>query len=127
MFYPFTAYPVMDGALSLSWDVKLAQMKRVLLGVARRLEVPEFILTRRKSGLGIDPDRWAVRDGALEPLIALTRGTVDIDAIRDLQKTPKRKNATTFWSLLNYAIWKRLFIEGASVEALLDEAAIPSR
>jgi asparagine synthetase B (glutamine-hydrolysing) len=121
MFFPFTAFPVMDAALSISWDVKLAEPKKILRGIARLLEVPEFIMSRPKSGLGIDPDRWAVKDGALEPLIPLVKGVFDIDVIRRLQKKPNRRNATTFWCILNYVIWRRLFIDGESIETLLGE------
>ena len=50
------------------------------------------------------------------------------DSIRELQAKPNRKNATTFWSLLNYAIWKRLFIDDEPVESLLGEIGrAPSR
>jgi len=126
MFYPFTAFSVMDAPLSIPWDVKLAELKKVLRGVARLLDVPEFILTRPKSGLGISPDRWGVPGGPLEPLIALTRGHFDIDVIRQLQKNPKRRNAMSFWCILNYAIWKRLFIDNESVDTLLDEIVVAS-
>jgi asparagine synthase (glutamine-hydrolysing) len=121
ILYPFTAFPVMDAALSIPWDVKLSELKKILREVARLLRVPEFIMSRPKSGLGIDPDRWAVKDGALEPLIPLVKGVFDIDVIRRLQKKPNRCNATTFWCILNYAIWRRLFIDGEPIETLLCE------
>jgi asparagine synthetase B (glutamine-hydrolysing) len=121
MLFPFTAVPVMEAALSIPWEVKLAELKKVLRGVARLLNVPEFILERPKSGLGIDPDRWAVKGGPLEPLIPLIEDVFDVDELRRLQMKPNRRNATTFWSILNYSIWKRLFIHNESVETLLGE------
>jgi len=29
--------------------------------------------------------------------------------------------AHTFWAMLNYAVWKRLFIDGESLDTLLEE------
>jgi hypothetical protein len=116
----------MDAALSIPWDVKLAEFKRIFREVARLLNVPEFIMSRPKSGLGIDPGRWAVKDGALEPLIPLVKDVFDVGLIRRLQRKPNRRNATTFWCILSYSIWRRLFIDNESVETLLDEIDLAS-
>ena len=62
----------------------------------------------------------------LEPLIALTNGIFGADVIRRLQKKPNRRNATIFWCILNYSIWKRLFIDNEPVETLLDEVVVNS-
>jgi asparagine synthetase B (glutamine-hydrolysing) len=127
IFYPFTAFTVMDAALSVPWDVKLAELKKILREVARLLKVPEFIMSRPKSGLGIDPDRWAVEGGVLEPLIPFLDDVFDVELIRRLQGRPNRRNATTFWCALNYSIWRRLFIDNEPVETLLDEIVESSR
>lgn len=118
--YPFANKDLLDLAFSIPWDIKLRKPKEVLLKTGRRLGVPEVILGRPKRSFGIHSDRWAEKGGLLEPLIPVAAKVVDIDELRSLQGTASRP-AMTLWSLINYAILKRLFILGEPVEVLLNE------
>ena len=120
LYFPFASQDILDCAFSISWEIKLNRSKHVLRKVGRQLGVPGFILDRRKQSFGIVSTRWAEKGGALEPLIAVAAKVVDIKQLRDLQGTDPNR-AMTLWSLLNYAILKRLFVMGESKETLLGE------
>ena len=121
-YFPFVTKELLDTAFSISWDVKLKTQKHVLRAAARELGVPSFILDRPKQAFGIVSNRWAEQGGLLEPLIAVAAKVVDIKQLRSLQGTEPRK-AMTLWSLLNYAVLKRLFVMGESKQALQYEVA----
>jgi asparagine synthetase B (glutamine-hydrolysing) len=120
LYFPFASAEVLDAAFSIPWETKLKSEKHVIHGVGRKVGVPALILNRPKQSFGIMSDRWAVKDGPLEPLIAVAAKVVDVKQLRSLQGTEPRK-AMTLWSLLNYAVLKRLFVMGESKESLIDE------
>ena len=124
VYYPFNAPALLDRAFEAPWRVKLAEPKGVLRDVARRMGLPDFIITRRKANFNSDPSRWALPGGVLEPLVPLAADVFGEDEVRRMQ-SPRSRGAYTFWTMLNYAVWKRLFIDGQSVPALLSELSQP--
>ena len=119
-YYPFCEEELLNYSMSIPWDIKLQKPKNVLRHVARLLKVPEFIITRSKSGFGMGAEAWAVKGGAFEPLIPLCKGIFEREKMVQLQSTDPEKSMT-FWNILNYCIWKRLFIYNESVDDLVEE------
>ena len=120
LYYPFTQNELLQFAYSIPWEIKLQEPKNVLRHVARLSCIPEFIIARKKSGFGVRADAWALRGGVFDPLVPLCSKVFDVQELRHVQsKDPKK--SMTFWNMLNYSIWKRLFIYNESVEDLLDE------
>ncbi|SDS79984.1 Asparagine synthetase B (glutamine-hydrolyzing) [Gillisia sp. Hel1_33_143] len=117
IYYPFNNENLIKYNMSLPWDLKLKKMKGLLHYVARQNDVPEFIINRKKKGFFISPTDW-IGQGVMNPLIPLAAKVVDIKILKELQKNSK---GFLFWNFLNYAIWKRLFIDNESVESLLNE------
>ena len=122
LYCPFESKEVLDAAFSIPWEIKLKSSKHILRRVARKLDVPELLLTRPKQSFGIVTNRWAEQGGPLEPLIAIAAKVVDIKQLRGLQGTSLSKSMT-LWNLLNYAVLVRLFVRGESKQSLLDELA----
>jgi asparagine synthase (glutamine-hydrolysing) len=120
IYNPFCEEELLNYSMSIPWDIKLQKPKNVLRHVARLLKVPEFIITRRKSGFGMGAEAWAVKGGAFEPLIPLCNGIFEREKMVQLQSTDPKKSMT-FWNILNYCIWKRLFIYNESVDDLVEE------
>ncbi|MHC5060203.1 MAG: asparagine synthase-related protein [Planctomycetota bacterium] len=118
--YPYNSPEILKNAYSIPWEIKLRRPKNVLRNVARKLEIPEFIITRGKLGFGIQTQDWAKTGGIFDPLIPLVPTDFDMKQIRNLQSGDPRK-AMTFWNILNYFIWKRLCINGESLTGLKDE------
>jgi asparagine synthetase B (glutamine-hydrolysing) len=119
-YYPFATQELLDFAFSIPWEVRLRNPKHVLRETGRRLGIPEVILDRPKISFGINSRRWSEKGGVLEPLIPVAAKVVDIDELRSLQGTASQP-AMTLWSLLNYAILKRLFILRERPESLVNE------
>lgn len=120
VYYPFAAQQLLDFAFSIPWNVKLRNPKHILRETARGLGIPETIINRPKISFGINSKRWSETGGVLEPLIPVAAKVVDIHELRSLQGTASRP-AMTLWSLLNYAILKRLFVLGERPEVLVNE------
>jgi hypothetical protein len=120
VYYPFNSPAILDAAFSTPWDVKLAEPKGLLRDVARKIGVPEFIITRPKAGFVVGPSRWALRDAAFEPLVPLAAKVWGEAELRRMQSSVWN-TAFTFWTMLNYAIWRRLFIDGESLDTLMGE------
>ena len=120
IYYPFNSQSVLDYAFALDWKIKLKKSKNVLRNVARILKIPEFIITRKKSGFGLSYSSWAQKDGAFEPLVPLILKMFDEAEIRMMQSQDPKK-AMIYWSMINYGIWKRLFINNEPMNKLLNE------
>lgn len=123
VYYPFSRREVLDYAYSIPWKIKIARPKNVLRRVAQKLEVPEFIIKRRKSGFGLRRIDWAQEGNIFEPLVRLAFGVFGEREVRSIQDRDPVK-AMTFWNMLNYAIWKRLCVNNEPLEVLIDEAGI---
>jgi len=118
LFYPYIN--VLNYAYSISWDKKLKEPKNILRHVARQLNIPDFIVTRPKSGFVINCKFWAEKGGVLEPLVSPASKVFDEKQIRKMQSSDPTK-AWTFWNMLNYSLWKRLCINNEPLEILLEE------
>jgi asparagine synthase (glutamine-hydrolysing) len=120
IYYPYTQNKLVKYAYSIPWEIKLKKPKNVLRNVARQCKIPEFIITRPKTGFGIRRKNWAERGDIFEPLVPLAKKVFDEKQIRNMQSLDPKK-AMTYWNILNYSIWKRLCINNEPVEILLDE------
>lgn len=120
MYCPYTSKELIDLIFTIPWDIKLKEKKALLRKLARRLDVPEFIITRRKSGFSAGANCWGLPGGLLEPLIPIAAGDFGEESIRSMQsEDPKR--SMTYWNLLNYGIWKRICIENEPESRLIEE------
>ena len=122
MYYPFTSEKFIRSAFSMSWDYKMKYPKHAVKEIARHSGVPEFIITRPKSGFGIQNQRWISDGGPLGPLIELTAeldNTFGIHGIdcRDADARMIR------WNIMNFVLWKAMMIDNRSPEELTERLA----
>lgn len=120
IYFPFCNKELIDYSFSMPWNIKLKSPKNILRLVGKACNLPEFIITRRKSGFGVQPKAWALNGGIFDPLIPLCEKIFEKDEITDVQSDVPDK-AMIFWNMLNYAIWKRLFIYDEPISVLLNE------
>jgi asparagine synthetase B (glutamine-hydrolysing) len=121
LYDPFYDLNVLNYVFSIPWKLKLSRpQNRLRNEIARRGDIPEFIIIRPKRSFGIKPDRYGGKKGVFEPLIPLASKVFDEKEIRKMQSTEEKK-AMTYWNMLNYAIWKRLCINNEPLEVLLEE------
>ena len=120
LYFPFSQYKLLNYAFSIPSELKLKKPKNILREVARKCEIPEFILSRPKRGFETAEKNWAERGSILEPLVPLAIKVFDEKQIRSMQSLDPKK-AMTYWNIINYSIWNRLCINNEPVEILLDE------
>lgn len=126
LFYPFPNPRLVDAAYRAPWNYKLGEPKKALRDVARRLGIAEFIITRPKAAFGIRSERYGPRNSVLEPLIAVAAKGVEEATLRSLQ-SPEIYKAQTLWTMLNLALWRRMFIAGENPGILHEELDIEMR
>ncbi len=126
-YFPFYDEGFIQYAMGIPWSVKLGATENVLRkGMAKKLGVPRFVVNRRKSGFGIRRDDWALEGGVFEPMAWLACDLVGAKELSALRSREPRK-AMLFWNLLNYAIWKRICVQGESPQALCGEITARAR
>ncbi len=115
--YPFQDPAVSDLTYRIPWEAKLRGSKPVARAAAVALGVPKDIVYRPKASFDIDPHKWASRGGIFEPLIPLAAPMVGEATLRELQ-TPYVFKAHTLWTVINYALWKRMFLNNETAKSL---------
>jgi len=124
VLYSFNSPGLISAVYNTTWEDKLSEPKRLGRAAAARLGVPQSILARPKLTFGIRSARWAGPGGVIEPILKVVAPVTDVELLRQFQGSDEKK-AMIYWCWINYAIWKRLLINGESNEALhaeLDEA-----
>ena len=120
MHYPFNDRELVDLALSIPWELRLRSPKHVLRALSRELGLPSFIGDRPKAAFSLETAHWAPPAGLLEPLVPLTApsySAADLAELRVSSPVP----AHTFWTALNHALWRRIWIDGESADDLRAE------
>ena len=120
VYYPFNAPELLDAAFATPWEVKLAEPKWSLRDAARKLGVPEFIVSRSKANFNARTNRWAERGGVFEPFVPLAAKVFEEAELREMQRRDSGR-AFTFFTMLNYALWKRLFVHNEPLHVLREE------
>jgi hypothetical protein len=120
VFYPFPNPKLVEAAYKAPWSYKLGEPKKALRDVARKLGIAEFVITRPKAAFGIRSERYGPRNSVLEPLIGVCAKAVPEEVLRALQ-SPEIYKAQTLWTLINLAIWRRLFVRGEKPAVLHEE------
>lgn len=121
VFYPYLIKNMIELAFKIPWKVKLKQNKYVLKKFAQQLAIPDFVINRKKSGFGLNSLSWSKKGGIFDPLLPLLSKVIKLETIYELRKEINLENSMTFWNLINYGIWKRLFINNDSVQDLINE------
>jgi asparagine synthetase B (glutamine-hydrolysing) len=123
LYYPYYDIDALNYAFSIPWHLKLQSYRALTKELSRKGKLPEFIINRPKSALSIHSPEWAKRGGVFEPLVPIVTKVLDEREIRQMQ-TSDWRNMSTFWNMVNYSIWKRLFINNEPLDVLFEELNI---
>jgi len=120
LFFPFVSKKLVDFCFTIPWSLKLRKPKYIIRRAALELEVPKFIISRKKSGFGLEPyvNLWATPRGVFAPLLRICREYFANDEIQKLQTGDPIK-AATLWSVIVYSIWRKIMIENVPVPDLI--------
>jgi asparagine synthetase B (glutamine-hydrolysing) len=121
LYFPYYDQTVLDYAFSIPWNLKLQRPEGDLRKkLARQAQIPPFIYNRPKSSFGVRSAHWAEKNGIFQSMIPLTSKILNEKEIRSMQSSEPKK-AMTLWNMINYSIWKRLWINNEPLEVLIEE------
>ncbi len=120
LMFPFLTPEFVRDGFDIPLHEKFKQRKKLALDIGGHLNIPAFILSRPKSGFGIDPGRWAPPGAAFEPLLRLAYPIFPESVLRQLQSADY-DTGMSLWNCLCYAIWKRMWIQNESAATLHEE------
>lgn len=118
--FPFNSPELIRVANHTPWEEKMSQHKRLIRRAGQMAGVPDSVLFRPKRTFGISAKRWAAPGSVLESLFRVAAPVVEMDVLRQFLGADERR-AMTGWTLVNYAIWKRIVINGESAESVRAE------
>lgn len=119
LYTPFYEKDVLDLVLRAPWSLITEKPGNALRKtLARHCGVPEWIIRRPKRGFGIRSSSWYRPDGPLQPLVWMAEEEFGQEEIRRLQQGDLAQGMTV-WNMINYAIWRRLFVDRTSVKDII--------
>jgi hypothetical protein len=121
VYYPYNNSDLVNYFFSIPPDTKFKRYKHVLREVAHHCGLPKFIINRPKLGFNPLTTNPLVKEKIFEPLISVASKVFDEQQIRKVQPSDWGPKFWTFWNILNYSIWKRLWINNEPKEDLLEE------
>jgi len=121
IYYPFNDSNLVNYFFSLPENIKYESYKHVLKEVASYSGIPSFIIHRKKLGLNPLTNLALIRKKVFDPLISVASKIIDEKQIRKVQPTDWGPEFWTLWNILNYSIWKRIWINNEPKEILLEE------
>ena len=131
---PFLDHPLMEFAATLPDSMKLRGVTtKYVLRRAMKGFLPDPILSRSKMGFPVPVGAWL--RGEFRPLVdeyilgarAMDRGQYEPSYVREIVAQHARGeggHAERLWSLMNFEIWQRIFLDG---EPLSDASACMAR
>jgi asparagine synthase (glutamine-hydrolysing) len=132
---PFLDHKLVEFAARLPVKMKLRGLTtKYILRQAMHKRLPKEILSRRKMGFPVPVGSWLrgrfrhlVDEYLLSPR-TLERGIFNADYVRDLVASHMRgeNHDERLWTLLNFEIWQRRFIDGEDTGKKLGELSQPA-
>jgi asparagine synthase (glutamine-hydrolysing) len=120
IYFSYYDIDVMNYAFSIPWRLKLQKYRILTKEIAHQSNLPSFIIKRQKLGFSVNSLDWAKRGGIFEPLVLIAAKVFDEREIRRMQ-TSDSMEVMTFWNIINYSIWRRLYINNEPLDVLLEE------
>lgn len=123
VYYPFSNLALTNYLFSIPDGINYKKYKYVFKEVARHCGVPDFIVNRRKLGFNPLTNLDLLKEKVFEPLIPIASKVFDEQQVRNVNPENWGYNFWTLWNILNYSIWKRLWVNNEPKEILLQELA----
>jgi asparagine synthase (glutamine-hydrolysing) len=125
---PFLDHPLVEFTARLPERVKLrGTTTKWILRRAMRTMLPAEILGRRKMGFPVPVGGWlrgewrSLLDEFVTSERAIARGWFDRAALQRLVASHlagERNHSERLWSLVNFELWQRIFLDGEPVDAI---------
>lgn len=106
--------------MTIPWEVKLREPKRLVRAALRNLGIPETLIVRPKLSFGFPQRFWAPKGALFQPVVDMAMH-VHEPRVLELLQTEEGGASMVLWCLLNQFLWTQLFEAGRSVEDLSGE------
>jgi hypothetical protein len=123
---PFLDIELVNLLNTVGSSIRYKSSKNIIKTMAYASGLDKNIIERPKTGLGIKRKDWALKGGPCEPLVRFTEGFFDIEKVRKVQ-TNVKEDAAIFWNMVNYSIWKRIFILGQDPKEVMEMLDLDGR
>lgn len=114
MIFPFWSEANYNLVTNKRWKERLCEPKHMLRELARELEVPEELISRKKASFGPVSTDWGKHLIPLIPICENIKTTFNIN----MSKIQKKECRYNLWNLINFAIWKMLFIDNTKIDII---------
>ncbi len=132
---PFLDHKVVEFAAQVPLRQKISgRSGKWLVKQALRKFLPKSIIQRKKTGFPVPLADW-LRRGFADPLWnivsserARSRGLFNPDYVNELLQENQagiRDHSEPLWSVLNFELWARIFLDGESPEGITEEMMRP--
>lgn len=116
MEYPFFKEDYIKKISKIEWAERLKERKFYLKEIARAYGIDKNIINRKKASFGPISRGWG------NFILILIQIYEPFFIKKELKKfIQKKENRYILWNILNYSIWKKIYIEGCSANSLKEE------
>jgi hypothetical protein len=118
--YSAYSYPsLVKYAYQIPRDIMFKTPRNIFHQIAKEHNVPDFIFTRKK--MGFNPIA-TVPKGFFDPLISSVSNITSIEEMNKMKKfTWNDKRFWALWYMINYSIWKHIFLDDQPANTLIEE------
>ncbi len=120
LFFPYMIPELVNYMNSVAWSDKLIEGKYIVKQLLKKYNFSDEFIYLPKRSFGCPTKYWALPDALFQPLVDMAAEMYPASYLRSLQSENYNK-AMLLWNILNVFIWKKLFIERISAEALSAE------
>jgi asparagine synthetase B (glutamine-hydrolysing) len=111
MIYPFFKENIIRNVVNTPWQERLLEKKYYLRKFARKLNIPEEIISRKKGNFGPISSSW---NEDLISLVKLGRNLFNMKKLNHFIKY--EENRYNLWNIINYIIWRKIYIQGEPIQ-----------
>lgn len=106
IIYPFFQKKFIHEVNKINWESRLTEPKFILRDLARKNNLSENLITRKKGSFGPISDWWGDLLQSILPI------NYDYFKKEKLYKFAiEKENRYILWNIINYSIWRKIFIE----------------
>jgi asparagine synthetase B (glutamine-hydrolysing) len=118
LYYPFSSPKLLHFAFNIPKEIKFKTPRYILENLARAIDIPDLIIERKK--LGFNPIT-SVPEGFFDPFDKVIEDEFKRGRALKMFTEWGSGDFWTYWTILNYSIWKKLWINDVSRESLIED------
>ncbi|KPJ56536.1 hypothetical protein AMJ49_04645 [Parcubacteria bacterium DG_74_2] len=115
IIYPLFQKKFISEINKLKWETRIRESKYYLKKLARENNIPKRLIYRKKGTFGPISKAWSKSFFSLLPLC------YDYFDKKGFKNMKRKENRYILWNIINYSIWRKIFIENKSYKKIEKE------